>query len=232
MLLSIIIPLAPADNSYQALLVDLLAQVRECCSDGDAKPLEIIVAGANVASLHNPYPEYLHLLGCESGRAQSMNAAANIAQGEYLWFLHADSLLDPNTLPVLLTALDKKPSSLLYFDLFFTGMPQLMRINSAGVKWRSRFFQCPFGDQAFCLSRQQFFNIGQYQETLAYGEDHLLVWQARQNGMALQVLPLSIGTSARKYQQRGWLRTSLLHIYLWLKQAIPAYYQLIKQSAQ
>lgn len=163
-------------------------------------------------------PEIEIILSQEAGRAASLNAGAAKAKGAYLWFLHADSSLPDDAWQKLQQAIADKPKALHYFDLAFAGGGWLMKINSWGANMRSRFFGCPFGDQAFCIEKQLFEALGGYPETAPYGEDHLFVWQAHKADVKLNRIAARLITSARKYQQNGWLKTTLLHQYLWLKQ--------------
>ncbi len=160
------------------------------------------------------------ILSQEAGRAASLNAGAAKATGAYLWFLHADSSLPEDAWPKLQQAIVGRPKALHYFDLAFAGGGWRMKINSWGANLRSRFFGCPFGDQGFCLEKQLFHALGAYPETAPYGEDHLFVWQAHGAGVTLNRVAAKLTTSARKYQQKGWLKTTLLHQYLWLKQVV------------
>ena len=118
--------------------------------------------------------------------------------------------------------LARDPGALHYFDLAFSGDgPPLMRLNERGVWVRSHLLGMPFGDQGFCLRRDVFFGLGGFPEDVPYGEDHLLVWRARQAGVPLRCAPATLLTSARKYGERGWLRTTARHVYLTYRQALP-----------
>jgi hypothetical protein len=90
---------------------------------------------------------------------------------------------------------------------------------------RSRFLGLPFGDQGFCLSREHFQQIGRFDEHASYGEDHLLVWSARRQGILIRSVGASIATSARKYQAHGWLRMTLRNAWLTWRQAIPEWWK-------
>ena len=57
------------------------------------------------------------------GRARQMNAAARIAGGRWLWFLHADSRLAPDTIPALLRFLARGEAAIGWFDLAFRDGP-------------------------------------------------------------------------------------------------------------
>lgn len=163
-----------------------------------------------------------------SGRAAQMNAGARIAVGAQLWFLHADSRLDEKTIPALLRRLGQYPDWLLYGELkFLDGATPLMRLNEVGAFLRSRLLGMPFGDQGLCIRKKLFHDLGGYPENVLYGEDHVFVWRARQRAIALRPIEAPIYTSARKYRDRGWLKTTLRHVFLTYKQAWPEFCRLI-----
>ncbi len=219
-----IIPLAPDETAWRGLLPALSdlpenSEIILAYPAGEPAP-EIDLS----LSLHP-----LRLVAGTSGRAGQMNDAAQAAKGQYLWFLHADSQCETGTISALLHAIEKHPEALLYFDLVFLrdGSP-LMAVNQCGVWLRSRLFKTPFGDQGFCLKAESFHALGGYPQDVAYGEDHILIWRARQKGIAITSTGARLHTSARKYKTQGWLYTTIQHQYLWLKQAWPEWIKLMK----
>lgn len=168
------------------------------------------------------------ILSQESTRATSLNTGAKKAAKEYLWFLHADSRLSEHTISTLYTAIENQPDSLLFFDLAFQDAPLAMYLNSWGAWLRSHLLKVPFGDQGFCMKKDLFQKLGGFPENLPYGEDHVFIWKARQHGIAVQPVCATLYTSARKYKKHGWLKTTLLHQYLWVKQAWPEWKKLKK----
>lgn len=154
-------------------------------------------------------------------RASSMNQAASVAIGRHLWFVHADTTLSAEAVPMLLEQLHEQPGALRYFDLRFDG-GTLMRLTEGGVSFRSRVFGLPFGDQALCLPAAMFTSLGGYDETAAHGEDHQLVRDARRAGFPIQPVGATITTSARKYREKGWFRTTFMHLRLTLLQSLRA----------
>lgn len=158
------------------------------------------------------------------GRAAQMNVAARLADGTQLWFLHADSRLNQKTIPALLRSLNQYPECLLYGDLKFSSdATLLMKLNEIGAWVRSRYLGMPFGDQGFCISRKLFCEIGGYPENVKYGEDHVFVWRARQRGIVLRSIDAPFYTSARKYRDHGWFKTTARHLVLTCKQAWPEF---------
>ena len=99
-----------------------------------------------------------------------------------------------------------------------------MILNALGVKLRSDILGIPFGDQGFCLSQELFWSLGALSEN-DFGEDHLFLWKARQKGIKLENTRGSIRTSSRKYREKGWLQTTLSHLFLTAKEAVPRWLQ-------
>ena len=159
------------------------------------------------------------ILSQEGGRAVSLNHGAKRANGEYLLFLHADSKLPMDGLERLQKEISDKPEALHYFDLAFTGGLWAMKLNAWGANFRSRILGCPFGDQGLCIHKKLFETLGGYPEGASYGEDHLFVWKARKAGIKLNPINATLFTSSRKYVKHGWFKVTLMHQYLWAKQA-------------
>lgn len=213
-LLSIIIPLAPFGENLAKFLIELEKFPYET---------EIIFVSSQVEK----YKEYLlknfkrqyKLIPSKSGRGACMNTGAENSKGEYLLFLHVDSRLDKSSIEFLLKKLEEGTKSILYFDLIFEDKTTfLLRLNEVGVLFRSRMLKCPFGDQGLCFSRSIFFELGSYKTNLSYGEDHILIKEAIHKKIKIESLKRPIYTSARKYIQNGWFKTTTLHLYLWIKQ--------------
>lgn len=223
MKLSVIIPMAAQEQAWKDLLPDL---------GGLPLGSEIIFAlpqGAPTLDIPAPHPwMQIRQISEGTGRAAQMNAAAHMADGTQLWFLHADSRLGQETIPALLRRLGQYPDWLLYGDLkFLNDATPLMKLNEAGAWVRSRFLGMPFGDQGLCIRKKLFHDLGGYPENVAYGEDHVFVWCARQRGIALRPIDAPIYTSARKYRDLGWLKTTLRHVFLTCKQAWPEFCRLL-----
>jgi GT2 family glycosyltransferase len=163
-----------------------------------------------------------------AGRARQMNHGAKLSTKPFLWFLHADSGISVDAVLALQRALDLHPHALHYFDLaFHDDGPSLVRLNAFGARVRSRCLGLPFGDQGLCISRDTFQRLGRFDETAAYGEDHLLVWAAHRHRVRLRRVEATITTSARKYRDDGWLATTLGHGWRTWRQATPQFVRLL-----
>lgn len=199
---SIVIPLAADETQHKTLLEDL--------SSHSELQAEIITCSKKT-------------------RAESLNCASNEANGEWLWFVHADSRISADNISALETSLScdnsQDTATLYYFDLGFDD-PSL-RVNALGANLRSGIFGTPFGDQGFCIKQSLFQQLGGYPENTTYGEDLLFVWRARQAGVKLKRIPSSLVTSGRKYRDYGWLKLTLLYQWRWISMSCPEFLKLV-----
>jgi glycosyltransferase involved in cell wall biosynthesis len=169
----------------------------------------------------------------KKGRAVQMNTAAQLARGEFLWFLHLDSSLTPVVIQALEQGIASRPDALHYFLLAFdSDGAGPMALNARGANLRSAWLGVPFGDQGFCLSSSRFQSLGGYDTRAPYGEDHLLVWQARRAGVEINALAETLRTSARKYRQKGWWYLTALYQWRWVRQAMPQFVGLISERVR
>ena len=206
-LLSIIIPLAQEETEQQYLLKDLLNLLADSSVSS-----EIIQSSKQI-------------------RASSLNGGAKQAEGQWLWFLHADSRVSLDNLCALENSLNQDPhgAALHYFDLGFNHRGPLLWANALGANLRSRWLGCPYGDQGLCISKELFFHLGGFAEDQAYGEDLLFIWHARRAAVPLRRIPSTLLTSGRKYQHQGWLKVTLLHQWYWLRLSLPELFKLLYQ---
>lgn len=215
---SVVIPAASGEGGLARLLSSL-----ERLPPGS----EVLVAsprGAPVPlALRLTFPR-VDFLEAEDGRAPCLNAGARASRGEYLWFLHADTVPTADVYPALLRALEKKAKGLLYFDLrFLDDGPPLMKLSEWGARFRCRVFGLPFGDQGFLLHREAFLDSGGFPEGAPYGEDNLLVWKLKRRGLPIRRAGAALYTSARNYWKLGWWGTVRLYQRRWISQALASF---------
>jgi len=193
--LSIVIPAAPDEPALPGLLSALEAQI-----DGD---VEVHVARGE-------------------GRADALNRGTQQAGGEHVWWLHADTRLLGGEVAALRAAIARRPEALLWFDLAYDrDGPWLTQLNARGANRRSRWLGAPYGDQGLCLRREAWAQVGGFPEEVAYGEDHVFVWRCRRAGIPLVPVGASLTTSARRYAEQGWARTSAVFFWRFWTQALP-----------
>lgn len=211
--ISIIVPVGPGETKWRPLLENLLdicpAETwEEILLIGDIEPGN---EGKNIRKVSEKN---------NLSRSFLMNTGAKLTRSEFLWFIHADSRFSSHSIYKFLESIKfgANERSIYYFDLKFQENDmKLMAINEFGVKLRSNLLASPFGDQAFFLARKIFFELGQYDESAAIGEDLQFVWKAKLKGVNLNPVDAPVYTSARKYQRNGQFKTTLAHIIGWVQ---------------
>lgn len=221
-MISVIIPLAPGEEEWRELVPQLQA-----LPEG-SEIILVVGIGEKVQLSHH---EGIRVVEGRRGRAGRMNCGVDEASNSYLWFLHADSRLLPDTLEKTVAALNHKPDALYYNDLrFLNDGPRLIKLNEWLVRWRSDFLKMPFGDQGFALSKSLFLEMGGYREDVSYGEDYVFTWKLKQEGKPIRKTGAAIYTSARKYEKGGWGKVTALHVALTFRQGWPEFLKWITKG--
>ncbi len=204
---TVVVPIGPGDQAWRTLahhLPSLFPATEIVLST--CEPLADVPPGVVVVS------------GC-AGRASQQNRGARAATKDWLWFLHADTVLTPEVVPALCAFVAGPPDRIGYFRLGFQADgPRLVRLNALGANVRSRWLGLPFGDQGLILSRALWQRLGGFDEGFGLGEDLEFVIRARSCGMRLVQLAGSLLTSARRYRDHGWLETTIRHAWLTIQQ--------------
>jgi len=180
--------------------------------------VEVIVAEAGVEEGHEPGIEELgpgrangKLIHSAPGRARQMNAGATLARGDWLLFLHADSILPDDWLPALV---DTLTTSVVggWFRFALDDDAWQARMIERGVALRVRLFRLPYGDQGLFLSRRAWDVLGGFRD-MPLMDDVDFVRRLVRLGPVVEV-PRAITTSARRWRRDGWLRRSARNVTL------------------
>lgn len=142
-------------------------------------------------------------------RAGQMNAGANVATGEILLFLHADTRL-PECFDSHVRRIVVQPGvSAGAFPLKLDGISPGLRIIEQTANWRSKYLQMPYGDQAVFLKAKLFRDIRGFAD-IPIMEDFELVRRLRCRGLIL-LAPVPVITSARRWKELGIWRTTWIN---------------------
>lgn len=198
--LSIIIPLAPGHRPEPGLTA--LAHGRD--------DVETIISAGDPAAAGTP--GQVHWITGSAGRGVQLNRGARHARGRWLWFVHADCRPETGALAAVIRFVADDDEAIGYCRLRFRNDgPRLARLNAVGANLRSRAFGMPYGDQGLCVPAAAFARLGGFREDLERGEDLDFVVRARRAGLAVRPMGTRLETSARRYRDRGWLKTTLEH---------------------
>ena len=148
-----------------------------------------------------------HVLTAPRGRASQMNAGAACARSDWLLFLHADTQLPEQALP-LLGAVMAGPATWGRFDVRIDSPRPLLRVVSWMMNKRSRWSGIATGDQAMFVRREVFMHVAGFPD-IALMEDIALSRLLRRLAWPT-CLGLPVRTSARRWEQHGAWRTIVL----------------------
>jgi GT2 family glycosyltransferase len=141
-----------------------------------------------------------------------MNAGAARAAGEVLWFIHADTLIDPGALGQMTEALEDPAVVGGGLRLRFDQPGFALRYVACTSNLRARWLHWVFGDQAMFIRRHVFGAVGGF-PCLPIMEDLEMSRRLHRRGR-LAVLPAAATTSARRFTAHGTWRTLAFMQYL------------------
>ena len=212
--LSVIIPVLNEANAIQQLLTSLQASAgtaAEAATETAAGTVEVIVVdgGSSDQTVALAKAMGVRVMEASQGRAAQMNAGAEIAAGEVLLFLHADSQL-PNRFAAFVEQTLAQPGAVAgAFELQIAAPEASLRWVERGVNWRSRWLQLPYGDQAIFLKAETFRQLGGF-AALPIMEDFELVRRLQKLGK-IAIAPAAVRTSARRWQKLGVVKTTVIN---------------------
>lgn len=148
----------------------------------------------------------------EPGRATQMNAGASAATGSILLFLHADTRLPENFAALVRAMLSTPGVAAGAFQFRLDANGRAYRILETLVNWRSRILQLPYGDQGLFMKARTFRELGGFPD-IPIMEDFELVRRLKRRGR-ISIAPAPAVTSARRWQEHGFLKTTVWHQWL------------------
>jgi rSAM/selenodomain-associated transferase 2 len=201
-LVSVLIPALDEERELPLLLDELAAlpgRWELVVADGGSR--DATVARART---HSAAPLVLRARG---GRAAQLNAAARVAGGDVLLFLHADSRLPRDAYASLAEAWRTDGIAGGNFALRFDGGGTFERVLGAiyRVQRRHGFY---YGDSSVWVRRERFDELGGYRE-IAIMDDYDFVRRLERGPGATRCLPGPASTSSRRWRAAGIPRTVL-----------------------
>lgn len=143
------------------------------------------------------------------GLGRQLNAGARHATAPVLLFLYADAVMPPGGLEAIERALRDERVVGGAFRLGLDGDRFAYRFIAATANLRNRFGLGPFGDQGIFVRRGVFEEIDGFRDG-RHLEDLDLVRRLRRRGRFV-VLPETIVTSVRRWEENGLVRTMVDH---------------------
>lgn len=137
------------------------------------------------------------------GRSAQMNFGAGIANGDILYFLHADTF-PPASYAIDIIEAVKTGYSFGRYRTKFDSNKKILWLNA----WFTRLdlFICYGGDQTLFMVKQLFNEIGGFNKDMRIMEDYDIVVRAKKLKAKYKIFSKPALVSARKYETNSWLR--------------------------
>ena len=198
-MISIIVPVLNEENTIKENLEKIMTL------SGDKEI--IVVDGGSHDKTVEIAKVYTRVINSPKGRAKQMNAGAEAAKGNILWFLHSDSKVDENSIKEIEKTVEEG-----YiggsFELYFYDLDtRFMRYVANSSNRRAKYLKLIFGDQGIFV-RKDVFEILDGYKNMELMEDWEFSRRIHKLGK-MKSLKLRIGTSARRFKNGGQLKTLL-----------------------
>lgn len=211
-MISVVIPALNAAGTLASCLAAVSEADEIVVVDGGSSDATVAIAEGSGAAL----------VCSARGRGVQLRSGALAARGDWLLFLHSDTILKAGWRGAVDLHMAVRPGSAAFFRFRLRADDWQARLIEAGVALRSGMLRLPYGDQGLLISRTLYEEVGGYR-ALPLMEDVDLV---RRIGRArLWALPAEAFTSAQRWQRDGWLRRSarnLLYLTLYRLGVPPA----------
>lgn len=168
----------------------------------------VVDGGSSDGTPEHARPLCDRVLSAPRGRARQMNAGAQAARGDVLWFLHADTRAAAPAMDALLAALGRPQTAWGRYEVRLSGAHPLLRIVESLMNLRSRWTGIATGDQGIFVCRRLFERVGGFPD-IPLMEDIALSRRLKQEAAPV-CLRERLVTSSRRWEQRGVARTVLV----------------------
>ena len=214
--ISIIIPVLNEEQQIGEIIKKLWNR-----QSGNVKEILVVDGGSEDRTVEAAKSAGATIVHSERGRAKQMNSGAEKANGELLYFLHADTVPPDYYDQEIINAIESG-FDFGCFRLQFDWDQPLLNFYS----WftRFRYTGLRFGDQSLFVEKHVFEKSGGFDESLIVMEDQEIYRRLHLKG-EFYLSEQYVTTSARKYKKTGPFKLQFFFTLIWL-----GYYGGIKQN--
>ena len=167
----------------------------------------IVDGGSKDNTLTMAYEITRHVVVSNAGRALQMNSGADIATGEVLLFLHADTQLPENTVQIISELFNNK-NYWGRFNVRLSSNKTVYRLIEQLINLRSRLTSIATGDQAIFIEKNLFDRVAGFPE-IALMEDVAISKRLKKIVKPI-CLKQKVITSSRRWETKGVAATVFL----------------------
>ncbi|MBB6445598.1 TIGR04283 family arsenosugar biosynthesis glycosyltransferase [Bacillus benzoevorans] len=198
-MITIIIPVLNEEKTIEKCLSNIMKLSGE-------KEL-IVVDGGSLDNTVAIASRYARVITSAKGRAKQMNAGARVAKGDILWFVHSDSELHLHSICAIEKTIAENYIGGCFRLYFYDLDTRFMRFLAYSSNLRAKYFKLIFGDQGIFMRRDIFEKLEGFRD-MELMEDWEFSRRIHRLGR-MKIIDKEIGTSARRFQRDGQLKTLL-----------------------
>jgi rSAM/selenodomain-associated transferase 2 len=204
-MLTVVIPTLDPGPRFGAVLAALVGGAVE----GVVKEVVIVDAGSADRTIEIAEAAGCRVLAAPKGRGGQMRAGSEAARGDWLLFLHADTVLQPGWPAAVEGHRLRHPDSAGYFRLGFDDPSSTARLWETGVALRCAVLGLPYGDQGLLISAAHYDEVGGFPDWPLMEDVEIAFRIGRRRLRRLDALAV---TDAGKFRRDGWVRRSLRNL--------------------
>ena len=209
-MISVVIPTLNAERKLAHTLAALVPAVVE----GIVQEAIVVDGGSTDETRAIAEAAGTHVIEAPRGRGSQLDAGARAARGDWLLFLHADTVLDPGFAEeaqgfIKRVQTGRRDDAAAAFRFTLDDDGAMPRFIERLVAWRCRLFGLPYGDQGLLISRRLYRRLGGFRP-LPLMEDVDLVRRLKRRELVM--LQSRAVTSGERYRREGYLARSLRNL--------------------
>jgi len=155
------------------------------------------------------------ILTAPPGRGGQLAAGGAAARGEWLLFLHGDTVLDEAWGQEARCFIEKNIYAAGVFRLAFDAKGLAPKIVAAGAAMRTKILKSPYGDQGLLIAKRTYDQIGGFSDMPLFEDVDMIDRLVKVYGSkALWVLNARATTSPVRYERDGYIRRVVRNIVL------------------
>ncbi len=213
-MISVIIPTLNAEVRLARCLDALVTPTL----DGLVKEVIIVDGGSDDATKSIADGFGAAILTAPPGRGGQQAAGAKTARGEWLLFLHADTVLSDGWAGEAAKLMEKNLYAAAVFTLAFDAKGLAQRLVAFGAMQRTRWLKAPYGDQGLLISKKTYEEIGGFSDRPLFEDVDIIRRLLRAKGAhALQIFSSKAVTSAERYEREGYVKRVLVNFVLLMR---------------